>query len=82
MHTLHKRYIGFQRAATYVNVCERVSNEHVTYVNVCVTYMLCMSNVCLTYRSYVGIHWKFYACTKFSVRFDVWQRIPTYTNVW
>ena len=48
-----------------------------TYLNVCITYSLRTSNVCLTYKQYVGVR----ASTKFWDLFTVWQRIPTYSSV-
>ena len=43
-----------RRAATYYNVCKRVSNlyvqGHVTYVGLCIIYMLRTFNLCLTYK--------------------------------
>ena len=75
MHMLHKRYTSFQWAATYANVCEPVSNVHVTYMNVCITYMLRMSNICLTYKQYVGMYTLEILCM------TMHQRMPRYGSV-
>ena len=64
---------------TACDVCERVSNVYVMYVNVCITYLLCMSNVCLTYKQYIDIRWKFCAMHKILEQVG---RMAMYANVW
>ena len=70
----------------YINVlAEFLIRPHtlmLTCLNVCITYLMPTSYLCLAYKQYVGIRWTFfYANTKFWDLFAVWQRIPTYCKV-
>ena len=50
-------------------------------MNLCITYSLRSPNLLVTYYQYVGIRWKFCACTKFRGVHDVRQRVPAYCSV-
>ena len=78
-HTLNKKP---RWALAYGNVCERMSNLQVTFMNLCITCSLRTPNLRVTYYQYVGICWKFCACTKFLGVHDVRQRMPAYCSVY
>ena len=77
-HTLNKKS---RWALAYDNVCDRMSNLQVTFMNLCITYSLRTPNLWVTYYQYVGIRWKFCACTKFLGVHDVRQRMPACCSV-
>ena len=52
-----------------------------TYLSVCLTYLLRTYNLCLTYKQYLGIRWLFLFKHNFLVLFVVCQRIPMYYSV-
>ena len=68
---------GFQWAATYVNVCERVGNVHATHVNACITYMLRMSKVCIIRRHTLEI---FRTGSTYDKYANVYQRLVAYVT--
>ena len=45
MHTLHTRYASLSQAVMYDNVCQRMSNLSITFMNLCIAHSLRTPNV-------------------------------------